>query len=327
MITQMKILIIRFSSFGDIVQAMSVVDDLYLAYRNPQVYWLVRSDLAKIPAFDKRLNVLNFDRKSGFSGLLKLAKELREQNFDIVYDAHFSLRSRLLRFLIKPFPFFGPKWIVRGKERFKRFLLFKLRINKFPKPYKGMSSYRAPLKKIGINHGESKVVKWDIQPIEEFKNKIVLCPSAAWPMKRWPIDHWKKLVELLKGEEILILGGPEDLFCEEIKNVANVRVKNLAGKLSLLDSCRVVSGAKIVISADTGLIHVADTLGVKGISLMGPTAFGFCSNTNIKTLEVDLPCRPCTKDGRGNCSQDIYQKCMVEITPQGVFNEIQRQLS
>jgi heptosyltransferase-2 len=55
---------------------------------------------------------------------------------------------------------------------------------------------------------------------------------------------------------------------------------------------------------------------------MGPTAFGFTRSIKIKTMESDLSCRPCSKDGSGKCSQKIYQKCMVDITPALVAKEI-----
>jgi heptosyltransferase-2 len=96
----------------------------------------------------------------------------------------------------------------------------------------------------------------------------------------------------------------------------------MAGKLSLMESMGIVKKSNLVISADTGIIHVADLIGTPGISLIGPTAFGFPTGAHIKTLEVDLPCRPCTKDGRGNCSQKVYQKCMVDITPEMVVKNI-----
>ncbi|PIP93924.1 MAG: glycosyl transferase 9 [Bdellovibrio sp. CG12_big_fil_rev_8_21_14_0_65_39_13] len=314
----MKILIIRFSSFGDIVQAMSCLEDLHQAYRELEVHWLVRNDLSEVVGFDPRVKVIPFDRKLGFSGLWNLAKNLRNERFDAVYDAHFSLRSRILRWMIKPLPFIGPRWVVRSKERIKRFFLFKLRLNFFPRPYKGMNSYREPLKKLGIRPGLLTKPQWNIPQVSHDPQAIILCPSAAWEMKRWPINHWIKLIALLPQQRFLVLGGPTDSFCQSIADSAPERCLNLAGKVSLKDSCAIVARAPLVISADTGLIHVADLLGVKGLSLMGPTAFGFCTNPHIETLEIDLKCRPCTKDGRGSCSQSLYQKCMVEITPEHV---------
>lgn len=314
----MKLLIIRFSSFGDIVQAMSTLEDLHLAYRELEVHWLVRKDLSEVVGFDPRLKIIPFDRDLGFKGIIELAKNLRALKFDAVYDAHLSLRSRVLKLLIKPLPFVGPKWVVRSKERFKRFMLFNMRMNFFPQPYKGMNSYRDPLRKLGIHPGELTRPKWKIPATTFSPQAIVLCPSAAWEMKRWPVDHWKQLIALMPQHQFLILGGPQDHFCQSIADSAPERCKNLAGKVSLKDSCAIVAHAPLVISADTGLIHVADLLGVPGISLMGPTAFGFCTNSNIRTLEIELKCRPCTKDGRGSCQQLIYQQCMVEISPDRV---------
>lgn len=151
------------------------------------------------------------------------------------------------------------------------------------------------------------------------ENTIILVPSAAWEMKRWPVAHWEKLVELLSDKKFIILGGKEDFqLSEEIAEIDRQRVQNLAGKLSLVESCYIISKSLLVISADTGLLHVTDVLGVKGLSLMGPTAFGFTAGPGIKTLEVNLPCRPCTKDGSGKCSQAIWQQCMVEIEHLGL---------
>jgi len=323
----MKILIIRFSSFGDIVQAMSCLEDLYQAYRDLEVHWLVRNDLSEVVGFDPRVKVIPFDRKLGFAGLWELAKNLRRENFDAVYDAHFSLRSRILRWMIKPLLFIGPRWVVRSKDRIKRFFLFQLRMNFFPKPYKGMNSYRDPLQKLGIRPGELTTPQWNIPQVSYDSQAIILCPSAAWEMKRWPVAHWIKLISLMPQHRFLVLGGPMDSFCQSIADSAPERCTNLAGKVSLKESCAIVAHAPLVVSADTGLIHVADLLGVKGLSLMGPTAFGFCTNSQIETLEIDLKCRPCTKDGRGTCSQSLYQRCMVNITPEFVSQKALEMLS
>lgn len=320
-----KVLIIRLSSFGDIVQCMSVLDSLTGESFDAEVHWLVRSDLLDVPGLSKKVSkVWAFDRKDGLLGLIKLGLKLRGQGFTHIYDAHSSMRSRILCSLLRPLCL-GPKLARRSKERFKRFLLFSLGINKFPKPFKGMLSYHRPIEKWGIDPRESFSDSWSFSGGKEFEG-IALAPSAAWEMKRWPLEHWKNLIRELPEQKFVVLGGPGDSFCKELEEVDSSRVKNLAGKLSLAESCELVSKAPLLVSADTGLIHVADLLGKKGISLMGPTAFGFATNKNIKTLELDLECRPCTKDGRGNCSQEVYQKCMVELTPEFVARAVREQL-
>ena len=331
-----KVLIIRFSSFGDIVQCSSVVE--LIRQRSPQakIDWVTRSEFDYLVKLNHNVDhVWSLNKKLGFSGLWDLGLKLRAEKYDHVYDAHNNLRSKLLSLIIRSRIFSRPDWLTRSKDRLKRILLFTFRINTFPQPFKGIHSYQEPLKKWGISESKNeKLVTWDfssaarekVLPFLNTKKEIVLVPSAAWEMKRWPLDLWKKLITIMPDYKFIILGGKEDHFCEELKVIAPDRVENLAGKLSLVESCALIESSALVISADTGLLHVADVLGVKALSLMGPTAFGFTTGKQIVTLEVELPCRPCTKDGRGSCSQDVYQKCMVDITPERVAGEARRLL-
>ena len=215
-------------------------------------------------------------------------------------------------------------------------MLFKFRINTFPKPFVGQASYLSPLKDYGVklipndtqwNFGVEVIKKVDnIIPVEGF---LVFAPSAAWEMKRWPIVHWKKLIELTTSSfpqiKILLVGGPSDDFIKELDTHENV--SNLSGTLSLLESSYLVTKAKITISADTGIIHVVDAHQKNGVLLNGPTAFGKTFSPTVKILEENLYCQPCSKDGRGKCERQVYQQCMVEITPERVFEEIKKQLS
>jgi heptosyltransferase-2 len=318
-----KVLIVRFSSFGDIVQCSTVVELIRQTMTDAQIHWVTRNEFKNLVNLNAGLDkVIGIDKTDGFKGLLRLALLLRREQYTHVYDAHNNLRSVFLKLILMTRLHF-PKLIVRSKERFKRILLFTFRINLFPKPFKGIDSYCLPLAKWGITNAAP--VKWNfsiLNPAWNNKKFITFVPSAAWEMKRWPLAHWKKLVQLLPQHDIVILGGKEDLFCEEISAINPTRVTNLAGKLSLIESCDIVKKSNLIVSADTGLLHVADVLQVPGISLMGPTAFGFTASNKIITVEVDLSCRPCSKDGRGKCSQEIYQKCMVDITPEQVASVI-----
>ena len=320
-----KILIIRFSSFGDIVQALSVTKHIKEMYPNAVLDWLTKTEFGDLPAHSPYVdNIITLNKKNGLFGLLKLSFELRSNSYDLIYDAHSNLRSFIIKIIVKTF---NPKSsvITRSKERWKRVLLFNFKKNKFPRPYRGMISYCEPLE---LNSASDLIQDWNFndKTIKNVQEKtylnnddyIVMAPSAAWEMKRWPVDHWKKLANELGDFPIYFVGGPQDNFIEEIIDKNNKNIMNVAGKLNLIESSYLVSKAKLVVSADTGIIHVADLLGVNGLSLIGPTAFGFSTNKNIRTLEFDLPCRPCSKDGRGKCERDIYQECMVNISVEKV---------
>lgn len=321
-----KFLIIRFSSIGDIIQCMGVIDGIKNHFPDAEIHWIARKDMASFLAMDTRINkIWAFDKKAGFKGLWQTATKLKAEKFDYIYDAHSNIRSNILKLKLLLLAGKSPAYTLRSKERFKRFLLFNFGINKFDKPFKGVVSYQKPLAKWGISDFSNHYANWKFP--QEFdgrsaqlihKNTVTLVPSANWEMKRWPVSHWKKLITLLPEYHFIILAGPADTFCEDIRQTDSSRTDNLAGKTSLLESCYIVKYSNLVISADTGFLHAADLFRTPAIALMGPTAFGFPTNPGTLTLEVGLSCRPCTKDGRGKCKQAVFQKCMVDITPEQV---------
>jgi len=339
-----KILIIRFSSFGDIIQCMSVVRFIKEKFPESEIHWTCRKEFSQILELHPLISkIWSLDRKDGLKGLIKLGKSLRKERYDFIYDAHSNIRSKVLFLILFSFwKRFGKNkinFVVRKKERFRRFLFFIFRMKVLPTPFRGMISFRDPLKKWGMAAFSEQEIEWNF-PIkiskkidkilsEHFKEKqiITLVPSAAWKMKRWPIGHWKKLISLLEEYKFVILAGTEDTFCEEFNLQASDRVINLAGRLSLLESCNVIAKSDLVISADTGFLHFADLMKKKTLALLGPTAFGFPTGETVKILQVPLKCRPCTKDGHeGKCSQKIYQKCMRDITPESVAGEVRQVL-
>ena len=332
-----RFLIIRFSSFGDIVQCMGTLVSLKQAYPQSEVHWVARRDYASLLSMDQRIDkVWPYDRETGPKGLILLAKRLRDEGFDDVYDAHNNVRSHIVRWA-----FFlwggrgkGYRLVVRRKERLKRFFLFYFRVNLFPRPYRGIKSYLHPLKAWGIQE-KGPEGKWAFPPktlqkvqdevfsrLSSQRPSVVIIPSAAWKMKRWPVAHWRELIGRLEDYQFIVLAGPQDDFCKKLALLDRERVFNFAGKLSLIESCAVLAKSSFFVSADTGFLHVGDLLGISGLALMGPTAFGHPMGPHIQTLDVPLGCRPCTKDGQGRCVQRTYQKCMVDITPKRVAAEI-----
>jgi len=334
-----KFLIIRFSSIGDIIQCMNVINGIKNHFPDAEIHWIARKDMGSFLQIDKRIHkIWEFDKHHGLKGLLQIAHQLKAERFDYIYDAHSNIRSNILKAILLP-PFrklVGKKtlYTLRSKERWKRFLLFNFHINRFDQPFRGIISFQKPLERWGIRCFKSDYTDWNFPKdySKRFHNiiqskTITLIPSANWEMKRWPIKHWQQLILILKECHFIILAGPKDTFCETICSIAPDRVTNLAGQTSLLESCYLVKQSRLVISADTGFLHAADLFHTSGIALMGPTAFGYPTGKQITVLEKSLPCRPCTKDGHGKCSQTIWQKCMVDITPEDVARQVKQQLS
>lgn len=321
----MKALIIRFSSFGDILQCMAAANWLKSQSPNTTIDWITRQDSYELLNMSPNVDhVYAFKREQGLRGLIGLAKQLSTHNYDIIYDAHNNLRSHIFVWSYRFFSTHKFQFLRRSKDRFKRFLLFKLRINLFPTPYKGAHSYLSPLKKIGHS---PKFLPTPLNAKDynkPFESYICLAPSAAWEMKRWPIEYWRQLIELMPEENFVILGGPKDQFLESILSNPDLKKRcvNLAGKLSWPETTKLIQNSKLLISNDTGSLHLADLQGVPCIALMGPTAFGTPSGEQSKTLSTGLSCQPCSKDGRGKCKQKTYKLCLYQLTPHIVQNVV-----
>jgi ADP-heptose:LPS heptosyltransferase len=328
-----RLLIIRFSSFGDIVQAMGIPDSFLKTFPDSQVDWLVRKDFAGLLTAHPLLGqVIAFDRSLGFGALLTLAWQLAGR-YTHVYDAHNNVRSFLVRAIFRLHSLVtwrGARTITRPKNRIRRWLLFRLRINLLPQPFRGSESFQTPLRKwlplsdcLPLNgqkffpsvsiKGLPSAVRSSLDQLP--RPLIALAPSAAWEMKRWPIAHWKTLIELMPEAGFILLGGPEDTFLKELESAAPGRTLNLAGKLTLAESAATLQVAALTIANDTGLLHVADQLEKPTIALIGPTAFGYPSHASSRTLEIELSCKPCSKDGRGQCVNSVYQRCLIELAP------------
>lgn len=317
------------------MQTLSVPAAIKKLYPDAEIHWVTRKDMAPLlqnhPAIDR---IWEFDRKKKLSGLIRLCFQMRKEKFTHIYDAHNNSRSRVISWILRPMGWLGigPQFIRRSIRRWKRFLLFKLRINKFEQPFSGQRDLLEPLVKWGIP--KMAPPSPQIFPSEEshkkaaeilggFAGAIALAPSAAFFLKRWPKEYWRELILLFPTQKFVLLGGPEDSFIEDIRDVAPERVLNLAGKCSLQVSSSVVAQSAALVSNDTGLLHVAEQLGQKTIALMGPAPFGFPSRPTTKVMEIMLPCRPCSKHGQGPCvNKNKFHQCLVDITPLHVAAEI-----
>lgn len=342
---QERILIIRFSSLGDVLQTLSVASALKKRFPQAKIHFCTRNDFAPLCENHPNINkIWTVNRNGHFSELLSLARELRYVKFSHIYDAHSSLRSRLFCFLMRgPFGLWslrGQFFIRRTKYRFKRVLLFNFGINLYPKPFVGQTSLLEPLKMWQVESKVPEIPQLFLPPkaqelskvkIYEMKKRgplIALSPSASFELKRWPLSHFKELVSASPSNwNFAILGGPDDHYLGDLFSVAPERMINFVGRLSYVESAAVVLSCDLLISSDTGLMHAAEQLGKPCVSLMGPAPFGYPGRKSTKILELDLPCRPCSKHGEKPCKNKEPQKCLVDIRPDFVLSVVKKILS
>jgi lipopolysaccharide heptosyltransferase II len=343
MLNKTKILLIRFSSFGDVVQCLSVPTVLKNQFPDSEIHFLTKTDFSGLIETHPEVNkVWKLNKQKGFNGLSELIQDLRLENFTLIYDAHNNLRSHLIVWGLRHWFSLSPKprLIRRSLYRWRRFLLFNFRINLFKQPFSGQRDLLAPLTPWGISENLPPVPQIFIRA--SIKNKMLnlienkgykeksfisLAPAAAHALKKWPKEYWQKLV-INWNTQFIILGGPKDYFLAEIAAEAPDRIINLAGQLSLEESAAVIALSQLLITNDTGLLHVAEQLGHAAVALMGPAPFGFPSRyDSTLILEKVLACKPCSKHGQGPCRNPNFHECLRSISPEQVLAAAQKQLT
>lgn len=340
----MKILLIRFSSFGDVLQTLSVAGRLGVDFPQAEIHWVTRREFAPLIETHPHVQkVWSLNQGASLADVLKLGVALRREGFTHIYDAHNNLRSRILSLLLNGFFAWRlwtgqQKFLRRSIYRWRRFMLFRFRRNLFPQPFSGQFALLEPLKKWGLRTEppalpqlflDARLVAQTVKKValpQQMTSFVTLAPSASYALKRWPVEYWKELIANNRDLNFVLLGGPQDIFMQELVAVDPSRVMNLAGRLSLQESAHMVAASQALVSNDTGLMHVAEQIGKPCLALMGPAPFGFPSRALTEILEVKLSCRPCSKHGQGPCVNPELQKCLRDIRPQTVSAHLRRAL-
>jgi len=309
----LKILIMRLSALGDIVNLTVIFSKIREKYPDAEIHFVTKKQFQSIiESNNHNINVITYDSKTGLSGWRNLCCQLQGENFDYFLDMHNNIRSRILTFYLK-----NVKTKKFVKPRIKRFFLFYLLLNFFPKSFDLISEYLKVLKLIGIDadQGETDILLQDSVKVEadkvlaDFgieKEFVVILPIAAWKNKLYSLDNYKKVSEMIVNKnnlQVIWLGGKSDEYLQNVE-FENKDIIKIIGQTSLMVSMAILQRAKVVIGNDTGLTYAAQALGTPALIIEGPTSretgaghiqFG------SKVLEKELWCRPCSQKGDRKC--------------------------
>jgi len=285
-----KILIIKPSALGDIIQAMPAVCCLVESFPNARIHWFVRPEYAqllenhpcihKIVIFDRRKLGKWWYKPSAFAELTGLVSQLRKEKYDIIFDFQGRFRSAIFA------------WFSGCKQRFGM-----AETQEFTAPFYTLQITQSSVHLVdyfidmvcaaGAKRGKVKFgLKPDIQTVNEIRktlashhinadNYAVFVPAATVEAKRWPIENFTALADKLykKYQSSIIAVGVESekTINQELQMLADVSVTNLAGKTDIKKLIALLAGAKIVVSNDTGPAHIAAALGVPMAIIFGLT--------------------------------------------------------
>lgn len=328
----MKFLIVRFSSIGDIVLTTPVVRCLKKQAATAEVHFLTKKSflpvLAANPYIDKIHAIDN--------NLDEMIERLEEEDFDYVIDLHHNLRTlRVKRGLEKQsFSF--------NKLNIQKWLLTSFKVNRMPDVHivdrylDTLKSFRIKNDGQGLDYfiPEKDHIRDEDIPASHQAGYIGLVIGAALNTKKYPLHKLKELASII-DHPIILLGGKEDR--EEGDAIATVdpaKIYNACGKFNINESADLVRRSKLIISNDTGLMHIASAFRKPVISLWGNTVpeFGMYPyypatlKNSFDIMEVKgLSCRPCSKIGYDKCPKKHF-KCMELISAESVYEKVKERL-
>ena len=334
----MKFLIIRFSSIGDIVLTTPVVRCLKKQVVTAEIHFLTKKSFAKIieanPYIDK-IHYLENDLQASI-------QQLQQEDFDYIIDLHHNLRTaRVKRSLQKQsFSF--------NKLNWQKWLLTVFKINKLPAVHI-VDRYMNTLKSFGVRNdgagldyfigGEDVVNETDI-PTSHLAGYIGLVIGAAHNTKKYPLHKLEEFCTAI-NHPVIVMGGKEDADTgKQLSAIDPFKIYNACGKFNINESADLIRRAKMIITNDTGLMHIAAAFKRPVISLWGNTvpAFGmypyygadFLSRQQKSPYDImevnHLSCRPCSKIGYDKCPRGHF-KCMELIAVEELLQKTTARLA
>jgi len=323
----MKVLIVRFSSIGDIVLTTPVVRCVKEQIPNVEVHYLTKIGFKIIlednPHIDKIWTIKD--------SINEVVENLKKEKFDYLIDLHNNIRTVSLK----------------AKLRVKSFTFNKINIQKwmlvnFKRPirYQGhvVDRYFETVKKLGVKNdqlpGEFFIPKGDEIDLRmygiENHQYIAVAVGSQFETKEMPVEL---LIDVLKVQKLPIIllgyGARDNQRANEIEKA--IPVIDLTSQLNLNSSAYVVKNCKVLLTGDTGLMHIGACFPIKIVSVWGNTVpeFGMYpylpqSPENLTIHEVkDLDCRPCSKIGYHECPKGHFN-CMMLQDKSAIANAIKK---
>lgn len=323
-----KILLLRFSSIGDLVLTTPVVRAINQQLAGCEIHFLTKKKFVNILANNPYITKTHTFENN----IQEVIAHLKLENFDLIIDLHKNLRSFILKKQL------AVKSISFDKINFEKWLMVKLKINRLPEKHI-VDRYFDAIKDLGVENDNLGLDYFEGDENKEIKKLLpnqfqsayhVFALAGTYFTKKIPFEKWLELAKL-SPLPIVLLGGDseKELGSKLVEEFKSQAIFNACGMVNLNQSAALIRDSEMVITGDTGLMHIAAAYQKKIISLWGNTIpeFGmypyFPQNQNLSVVieHKNLKCRPCSKLGFDSCPKKHFN-CMMQLDVSNVFRQI-----
>ena len=327
------VLLVRFSSIGDILLTTPLVRALSRRHPEARLVYVTKRAMAPLVADNPHLaEVVALEPDEPIRHLARRLSALAPTHG---LDLHGSVRSALLRLLVRC------RWSGYRKRKLPRTLLITTKLDAYRARVPVAERYFEAAAQLDtrpdggppefhLGRGATeRVAQWLMERGLADARLAALAPGAAHATKRWPVAHWSALIEQLRdgGYRPVVVGGPEDRgLAQQLVASGGGAAASAAGEFSLQETGAMLARATVLVSGDTGVMHMATGVGTPVVALFGPTVeqFGFFPYRGpAAVLQRDLDCRPCSASGTATCPLG-HHRCLRDIAPADVAAAVAR---
>ncbi len=307
-----KILIIQTAFIGDVILSTAIAEKLHLHYPKAEIHYLVKKGHESLFEGHPYIHrIWTFDKTRKMRSLWKLIKEIRAEKYNLVVNVHRFFSSGLISV-------FSGADEIAGFNKNPWSLLFthvaRHIVSKQTHEVVRNQGLIAEFTDTEPVRPRLYVAKDAIDFILIRRPYIVFAPGSVWYTKQWPEEHWSELAARLdKRFTIYLIGGPADVrTCEMVKKQCTHHlVFNLAGRLTLLESGRLMQGASMCYVNDSAPMHLASAFNAPVTAIYCSTVpyFGFTplsDKSYIVQTDHELECRPCGLHGKRECPKGHF---------------------
>ena len=369
----MKILIIRVSAIGDVIHTIPSIFLIKKILPKAKIHWVVQKKAIPILTNQSFVNKVwslpdHYLNPKNWYATWQTIKKLKQINWDLIIDYQGIFKTSLLIFILKRLnksirvtgfdkknvrskfsTFFTDKQfsvkytniIQKNLALTSESILYISKRNS-KNSYISSPTIETLAKDFSFNFSQtqkSTVENWLKKNL--IQNFIILSPNTTWPSKHWPIDNWKKLLELfqLKNSnnfKILLLGKDFGTQSKELaKHITKHKLNiEISPKWDLLTTAYLIKKSNLIIAPDTGILHLADFLNINSIGIFGPTHAKmhgpFLKKENINNaIQINCPHFRQKHHGNDRKKHLMFTKntskttnCMYKLTPEKLFEKI-----
>lgn len=325
-----KILVFQTAFLGDLFLSIPLLQKIKVLYPQAEIGLVCRKNFGQFFLSTGLVDqVFEIDKRSQKS-LQETFKATKNYHPDLIVSPHLSFRTAL--------------WVKKlsasesiGFYKPWNFWAYKKRVMRDLSQHDVLRqlSLLEPLGLVVDESDQSLHSSLKVPSPDKFGNisqSIAVAPGSQWETKRWPVEYFSDVIKklLAEGKKVILVGGPDER--EIAKQIVSQipSVKNLVGETSILELAQVLSQCRLLVTNDSGAMHVATSVGTPVVSIFGPTvpAQGYSPwSKKSEIVEMNpLACRPCGAHGHHRCPLGTHD-CMKKLEPEKVLKAVDRVLS